>query len=376
MNRPPRLRVLQVVGGLDRAGTETWLRNVLRRSDRSQCEMHFLVHEQRAYSYSDEVKDLGGSVIVCGGAGRPSLYFRNVIKVLRRHGPYDVVHAHLQHSNGVSLLAAQLCGVPVRISHSHNTESVQDRRFPRIIYTALMRQMIAACATQRLAASAAAAEALYGPEWARDPQCSVIFCGIDLDVFKAPAHPELVRRELGLPADAVVLGHVGRFVEQKNHTFLIDVASEAVARNPRVRLLLVGEGEARAAIEHKVNRLGLARHVLFAGSRSDAPRICGAMDVFIFPSLWEGLGLVGLEAQAAGVPVVASEHVPRELSAVPGLVQVLSLNAGPGAWAEAALGAAARPRIESTAAVAAIKHAGFDVATSVKRLFEVYSSCE
>jgi glycosyltransferase involved in cell wall biosynthesis len=181
--------------------------------------------------------------------------------------------------------------VPIRVAHSHADTSRLDARagLGRRLKQALSRLWIDRYATLGLAASREAAEAPFGPRWENDRRWRVLHCSIDLSLFEA-GRPDrdTVRAEIGIPADAFVVGHVGRFDEQKNHAFLIDIASEAARREPRFCLLLAGDGELRPAIEEKVARLGFHDRVIFAGSRSDVPRLMmGAMDAFILPSLYE-----------------------------------------------------------------------------------------
>jgi glycosyltransferase involved in cell wall biosynthesis len=163
----------------------------------------------------------------------------------------------------------------------------------------------------------------------------VLYCGIDLLPFRATVDPVAVRAGLGIPADALVVGHVDRFREVKNHTFLVDIAVELAKREPRMRLLLIGDGPLRPAIERQAKKGGVGEKIFFAGVRSDISRLMlGAMDVFVLPSLHEGLPIVGIEAQAAGLPFILSDVVSEETDVVDSLVRRLSLSQPASAWAE------------------------------------------
>lgn len=370
------VRVLHVVGGMDRGGVETWLMHLLRRIDRGRIAMDFLVHTTRPCAYDDEVRALGARIIRCLRPSQPWAYSRNFRRVVAENGPYDIVHSHVHHYSGNVLRLAHRAGVPMRIAHSHNDLSTVEARadLPRRAYVALMSRWIRQHATVGLAASRDAAVDLFGPQWEGDRRWRVLFYCIDLDPFEAPVDRAAVRTEWGIPAGALVLGHVGRFDAQKNHVFLIEIAREVARLVPRMRLLLVGDGPLRPQIERWAAELGLGGEVLFAGARPDIPRLMrGAMDVFLFPSLYEGLGLVLVEAQASGLPCVISDAIPSEAVVVGPLVRRLSLALPPRAWAEAALVPAAR--VPAGEALAAVRRSPFDVTVGRGEVERLYLQC-
>lgn len=377
MTRPDRLRILHVLGGLDRGGVETWLLNVMRSIDRRRFEMHFVVHTARACAYDPEVRALGGRIMPCPSpSSSPWRYGPALRRILRENGPYDVVHSHVHHFSGHVLGIARSAGVPTRIAHSHTDTSLEQAEagVGRRLYLRTMRRWIYRHATAGFAASRLAAAALYGPRWEADPRWRVLYYGIDLASFTEGVDRRRVRRALGLPEAAVVIGHVGRFVRQKNHGFLLRVAAEAARRDARVRLLLVGEGPLRTVMEREAERVGLRGLVVFAGARSDVPAVMrGAMDVFVFPSLWEGLGIVLLEAQAAGLPCVLSDAVPEEADVSPARTRRLSLGAPVGEWARAVLDADRGSSETSRRGVLDLMTGGrFDIRTSVRDLADAY----
>jgi glycosyltransferase involved in cell wall biosynthesis len=372
MNRKP-IRVLQVVGGMSRGGVETWMLHVVRNLDRSRARIDFLVHTAETCAYDEELKRLGCGLIPCPHPDRPLRYGRNFRRVLREHGPYDVVHSHVHHYSGLIARLARKEGVPVRIAHSHTDTRRTDRqaRWPRRLYLGLMRHWIERHATHRLAASREAGVALFGPESSRTPW-QVLYCGVDLAPFETRTARGVVLAELGLAADALVLGHVGNFVEQKNHGLLVRIAAEVFAREPRAHLLLVGGGPGRAAIEKQVHEAGLSERVTFLGSRPDVPRLLEAMDVFVFPSLHEGLPLVGVEAQGAGLPLVMSETITPEVVIVPELVRRLSLEQPVETWAEQVLAAAAGPRPPREQSLEMVRNSPCDIRQGVRQLERFY----
>jgi glycosyltransferase involved in cell wall biosynthesis len=371
-----RKRILHVVGGMNRGGAETWLMHIMRHIDRQSFRMDFLVHTNQPGAFDEEIRALGGKIFSCLHPSRPWAYAFNFKRILRQHGPYSIVHSHVHLYSGFILRLAKQTGVPDRIAHSHNDTLVLHasagsfRRF----YQVLMESWISRYATLGLACSKLAAAALFGRSWEEDSRWQVIHYGIDLSPFKTQIDSKEIRSELGIPSDAFVVGHVGRFSEQKNHTFLIKIAQEIARREKKFCLLLIGDGGLRPAIEKQVAQAGLTEAVRFTGVRADVPRLMqGAMDVFLFPSFFEGLGLVLIEAQAAGLPCIFSDVIPREADVVEPLLKRLSLTQSVSSWAEAVL--ATRDQklaITRPEALAAVEQSSFNILKSVSKLANTY----
>ena len=325
---PNPIRILHIVGHrMHWGGTETWLMHVLRRIDRTRFQMDFLVHSTEQWAFDEEVQAIGATIIPCPHPSRPWSYARRFAAVLNTRGPYHVVHSHVHHFSGYIARLAYRAGVPARIAHSHcGTAAVDEKAgLVRRIYVNRMRSWIDRYATCGLAASEQAAIALYGPHWRSDPRWKVLYCGIDLKPFRVPVNRARVKAELGIPQNAFVLGHVGMFGPPKNHGFLVRIAASLIRQRPDVFLLLIGDGPLRPSIESEVSRMGISKHVLFCGTRDDVPKLMlGAMDLFVFPSLWEGLALSFIEAQAAGLPCVISDVITKEADVLPELITRLS----------------------------------------------------
>ncbi|MBX9680315.1 MAG: glycosyltransferase [Gemmataceae bacterium] len=373
MNVSQPMRVLHVVGAMNRGGVETWLLHVARHLDRTEFATDFLVHTDQPAAYDDELRRLGCRIIPCLHPSRPLRYGRAFRAAMAEHGPYDVLHSHVHHFSGLLMKLGRKCGIPVRIAHSHNDTRHQDAAagFARRFYLGMMNRWIRVHATQRLAASKEAGLSLFGPR-ERQPW-EVLYCSVDFDPFEAPSDRAGVLAEFGFPNDAIVMSHVGRFAEQKNHAFLLRIFAEAVRQEPKSRLLLVGEGPLRAAAEHLAQSLGIVEHVRFAGPRSDVPRLLKASDVFLLPSLHEGLPLVGMEVQAAGTPIVMTDSITSEVDSVPKLTHRLALNAPPAEWAALAL-VAARAFEDRTAALAHARRSPFDIRVGVRQLGGCYAN--
>ena len=367
---PKPIRVLHVVGAMNLGGVESWLMALLRYADRAEIAMDFMVHTARPAAYDSEIRALGSRLHPCPSVHRPS-YIREFDKVLQRHGPYDVLHSHVHWFSGLTTTLARRRGIRLRIAHSHsNSSQAEAGASPwRALYRSLMRRGILASATHLLAASGPAAGALFGSNWREVAQARVLYCGVDLAPFAAgdaAGDRDSVRREFSIAPEEIVMGHVGNFHAPKNHRFLAAIAARA-----GVRVLCVGSGPLLGSVRSAFEEAGV--RAIFTGPRSDIPRLLRAMDVFVFPSLYEGLPLALVEAQAAGLPCVVSAEVTREVEAIPGLIRWLPLAAGAQAWADAALAAAVEPR-PSTKGLEAMQRSPFGIATSFAQMCSIYRS--
>jgi glycosyltransferase involved in cell wall biosynthesis len=363
---------LHVVGSLDRGGVETWLAQVLRHLESTTLRMDFVVHARDPGVLTDEVRRLGARVFSCPGHRNLLSYGRRFRSILSRNGPFDVVHSHVHHFSGFVLRLAHQAKIPSRIAHSHS-RTPTPRFWVERLYQQTTRGLIHRHCTAGLAASRESARALFGPSWATDPRFQVLHCGIDLAPFRAPVDRHATRAELGI-TDELVLAHVGRFVPAKNHAFLLRVASAVMTLAPRTRLLLMGDGPMRPAIESAANDLGIAERVSFLRTRTDVPRILvGASDAFVFPSRYEGLGLALIEAQAAGLPCFYSDTVSPEAAVVKHLLHPLSSEAPASEWANQIL--THGHRVNGNAdALDQLGASAFDIARSSAGLAERYAA--
>lgn len=364
------LRVLHLTGTLDRGGIESWLVNLLAHTPPAEARMDVFVvsPDPRPGELDPLVWGLGGRVFHMPPSGRLPAFLLALWRHLHEHGPYDVAHSHIHHFGGLALLVARLAGVRVRAATSHLDTRREDAAAGRgrRLYLRVMRGALAAGVTHRLAVSAEAAAALFGPRW-RERGTRLVTLGVNLDAVRAARGERgAVRRELGLPPDEPVIGHVGQFRPQKNHLFLLDVFAAFLERHGPAHLLLVGDGGERPRIEDRVRALGLSGRVHLVGSRPDVPRLLHAMDVFAFPSTHEGLSLALLEAQAAGLAAVVSNRVPLDPRMRLERVTVLDLGAGEEAWTDALARALAGGRTGPEAV-------DFDVARTSRELLAFYA---
>jgi glycosyltransferase involved in cell wall biosynthesis len=358
---------------MDPGGVETWLINVLKHIDRSLLEFHFCTLGPKPGLFAGEVEKLGGRMLPCPRGVNPWSFHRRFRKILR-DGKYDAVHSHVALFSGLVLRWAKAEGVRMRIAHSHISQDDKPDTQARRYYRRTMKSWIKRYSTQGLAASQVAAAQLFGDHWTSDRRFRVLHCGIDLIPFQEPIERDQVHRELGLPGHVPVIGHVGRFDLQKNHRFLLDVFGEIQKRVPSVHFLLVGEGPLRSEIEAQSRARGLSGRMHFTGIRTDVPRLMrGGMDLFVFPSLFEGLPIAVIEAQAAGLSCIVSDTVTSEACVLCDNFTQLPLSKGPEVWATKAVGALQRGRAESNVALEAIIQSDFCIQRSTSTLSNLYT---
>lgn len=370
------IHILQVVGGMNPGGTETWLMHVLRKIDRERFKIDFLVHTHESCIYDAEIRSLGSRIISCDAPSKPLGYARRYKQILLEEGPYDIVHSHVQHFSGFVLFLAKRSSVPVRIVHSHLDTQYRDSKakVKRRAYLRLMEALINKYATCGIAVSQKAGNSLFGHNWGKDSRWQLLHCGIDLKPFNMEVDRKKVRQELEIPDNAFVIGHVGRFDEQKNHLFLIEIFSELTKLDPNAFLLLIGAGPLCAKVEQRVMDLGIVDRVLLAGIRSDVPHLMmGAMDAFVFPSLFEGLPLVGIEVQAACLPFILSDVISVEVDIVNSLIWRLSLSQSAFDWAKTLLAVRAKgSTINKSEALTLIDQSSFNINVGVSELENLY----
>ena len=369
------IRILHVVERMNRGGIEVWLMHILRAIDKDHFHIDFLVHSLEPGEFDQEIYGLGAKIWRCPHVGNPLLYAKDFRQILRNNGPYDIIHSHVHHFSGLLLFLACTFGIPIRIAHSHCDSALVDAgaSYTRKMYLWFMKQLIDQYATIGLAVSEKAAKAIRNGVSSR-VKWKIIPCGIDLLPFSVRNDKALLRKEWGIPDQATVIGHVGNFVLPKNHEFIVQVACEFIKLKPNSYLVLIGDGELKDTIKNQVKTLHIDEHICFLGTRQDVPRLLNMMDVFLFPSVFEGLGLAVIEAQAAGLPIVISDAVPKEVDIVPGLLQWLSLSQSPAAWAEACVQAQQdRPNISQMDACTIVSRTSLNILNNVQELQNIYA---
>lgn len=347
------IRVLHCVAGLGRGGYETFIMNVYRNIDRTKVQFDFL------YSFDgvfvEEIKQLGGRVYQIPFITQrgPFVYRRAVCNFFREHREYKIVHSHMDKFSGLIMECAKEYGIPVRISHSHSVKNEGGLLF-NLVKNYYGKKILPNC-TEKMGCSAEAYQWLFGSEDA----LLIMRNGVDTAKF--------VNRDKRDKKQFVVT-NVGRFVEVKNHDFLIDVFDELYRLDSSARLVLAGTGALMEKVQKKVQTMGLSSAVTFLGDCNDVPGLLAAADVLCMPSLFEGLPVSLIEAQSAGVPCVISDTIPSEVD-LTGTVTFLSLKDTPKKWAEALLRHKHQEKPDNRQK---IKDAGYDIRHTASMLQEFY----
>ena len=362
------LRVLHSVSNMARAGIETMLMNYYREIDRSRIQFDFLANKPAPGEYDEEIRRMGGRVFVSPGLNplRFPEYRRFVADLLHGSPDIGIVHAHNEAMGYYALQSAKDAGIRVRIAHAHNTRIIRDYKYPLKL---ICKQLLPGAATDYWSCGRDAGIYYYGKKrW----YASGFLLRNAIDVSKFAFRPEArerIRQRYGLE-DCFVIGHVGRFNVQKNHSRLLDIFAETAGTLASARLVMIGTGELEQSMKEKARAMGIQDRVLFAGQMADVSEWYQAMDCFVLPSLFEGLPVVGIEAQAAGLPCLFSDPVTDEVLLSP-QARRISLRADNAEWARAIL-AAKRPDADRSQGTDLVRRSGYDIHEEARKLQEIY----
>ena len=363
------IRVLHMFHVMDRGGAETMAMNLYRKIDRTRFQFDFCVQSDKIGDYEEEIKALGGNIyrIQPYKVYNSVSYRKEFRNLLLNHPEIRVVHGHIGSSAAVYFHEAKKMG-RICVSHAH------EQKWPGVLndlaYRFLVRN-IKKEADYLLACSTEAGEYRYGKQALQSDRYELFKNGIDLDLYRFDSGKQIAKKEeLGL-GEKLVIGNVGRFVEEKNHAFLIDVFKKIADTEEGIDLVLAGRGPLEEAIKEKAKDVGIADRVHFLGVRTDVPDLMIMMDGFIMPSLYEGLPVAGVEAQAAGLPCLFSTGIPEPII-LKDSSRRMNLSEGSEAWGSEML-----KMISNTVRTAdqtMIREAGYDISASARRLEEIYTN--
>jgi len=338
------IRILHVLTIMNRGGAETMVMNYYRNINRELVQFDFLLHRKETGAFDNEILSLGGKIYRMPSIS-PKNYFKyqkELEQFFDEHPEYQVVHSHLNALSSIIFKVAMKKGIKTRIAHSHL--AVEPFVFLKVFKPntdikatikdstqSLIRRRVRHLATHYFACGEKAGDWLFGKS-NRD-KVKIINNAVNAkDFLYNPEIRKKVQNELGLEGRKII-GHVGRFNEQKNHFLLIDIFHSLLQKNPNCTLLLVGDGNLRSKIQNKVKQLGITKEVVFLGLREDIPELLQAFDLFLFPSLYEGLPVTLIEAQASGLKIVASDTITNEVD-LTGLITFCGLTDPIDHWAE------------------------------------------
>ena len=359
-------RLLCILSSMDTGGAETFLMKLYRNIDKSKIQMDFCINDPKTGLYEAEIQSMGGKIYRIPSKSDNLKEFRKQLFSIVKDNGYKYVLRVTSNTMGfMDLKIAKAAGATVcaaRSSNSSDGEGIKSK-LAHITGGLLYKKYV----DVKIAPSDLAAKYTFGKKAFNKGRVQILHNGLDLDLYKFdPKANEQIRKELGIKKDAAVIGHIGRFDKQKNHDFLIDIFSAIKQQNQNAVLLMVGVGPLKKDIAEKVAALNLSDSVIFAGQREDIPKLLSAMDLFVFPSFYEGMPNTVLEAQANGLSCIISDSITKD-AAVTNLVQYVSLNNTAQFWADLAIKSIQKH--QDTAKV--FIQAGYDIQSATNKFVKI-----
>lgn len=358
-------KVLIIIGKLTIGGAEKVARDIGYFADKSKFGIHYIVFGNEIGAYEDEL-EASGCVIHHFDPPKKNHYkYYRRLKELIQKEKYDVIHCHTMFSSGWAVLAGYKCNVPKRISHSHTVKGFEQRGFVKNLYENTMRKIIQKYSTDYIGCGKSAGEWLFGKAFFQQ-YGRIIFNGIDLKHFRFNSDIRKNIRSQYQLDDSFVIGHVGHLAEVKNQSFLIRLLPSVLEEKPNAKLLLLGDGNDRNKLEGLVQSLGLEQHVIFTGNVNNVGEYMSAMDLFVFPSLYEGMPLALVEAQTSGLPCIISNKIPND-AVQTDLVKKLALDSE--MWINAITNSVPTDRLSYYKTMFDL---GFDTSVMLDKIYKLY----
>ncbi|WP_424767286.1 glycosyltransferase family 1 protein [Paenibacillus sp. sgz302251] len=368
-------RVLHVVSAMNRGGAETLLMNVYRNIDRSKVQFDFVSHRMESCDYDDEIISLGGRIYRIHSFGQQGpIAYLNELKKIMSQTNYVAVHSHTDYQSGFAALAGKMAGIKKRICHSHSNNWGRGNGLKASMMFKVLQTVIHYAATDYCACSVEAARFLFGSSLTDSGKTFVMKNGIEIGRFvNIEASVQLdIKQELNIASESKIIGHVGTFSPSKNHTFLLKVLKQMIDEEKDVIAVLVGDGALRSSIEAEARRMGIFNRIRFLGVRVDIPKLMKSFDVFVFPSVFEGFGIVTVEAQCSGTPCVAADTVPKVTDMGVGLMSFISLDESLEAWSQQINMALFMKKPDQNTILNKIASQGFDIRDSIHDWLDLY----
>lgn len=348
------IKVLHVVTIMNLGGIETFLMTLYRNIDRTKVQFDFLVHRKEKGFFDDEIRELGGNIYYMEPLKPLKIfsYTKSLTKFLKKSN-YNIIHSHLNANSAIVLGLAKNAGIKCRISHSHIDQTTKGIKGT---IKNINKIFINKVATDRFACSIDAGLWLFG----NNTNYSIINNAIDIDKFLYNQHlRNKLRTELKIKNNEIVLGNIARFNYQKNHSFLIEIINDINVKNKQIKLLLLGEGPLMKEIQQLADSYHLKDNIIFLGAKGNANEYLNAMDIFLFPSIFEGLGIVAIEAQSNGLPILINESLPKEIEITDNVYR-LPINIGTEKWV-AKIQELSNKNIDRTSVRERVKNSGYDI---------------
>ena len=360
--------ILQIAAHLTIGGAEKVCRDIGLYANPEEYETHYIIFDDDIGDFGREVEAKGCKIFRLREPSENYVEYFNALKELMSKYNYTAVHAHTMFSIGWVMLAAKQMKIPVRVSHAHSA-LIDGDGVVKSIYEKIMRMFILTCSTDLIACGEKAGIRLYG-EKAYKKRGNLILNGIDTDTFAFSQETRNEIRERFNIEPNLVLGHTGRLAEVKNQVFLIKLMPDILKHRPDAVLMLVGDGDDRAMLEDTAKELNIEDKVIFVGNTTNVQDYLNAMDVFVFPSLYEGMPLSILEVQANGLPCIISDTVPPDVF-LTDLIHPLSLKDNKDNWINKIISVS---RNNNQDYPAQLKNAGFDTQTAMEKVYKIYEN--
>lgn len=360
-----KIKILIISSKLHIGGAEKVAADIGFNADKNLFEIHYLVFGDKIGEYESELEDCGCKIIHIPEPAESFVnYLKNLKKLIRKY-KYSVIHAHTMFNIGWAMALGKRCGVPIRVAHAHS-QLLEKRNLKTRIYEAIMRFLILTCSTDLVSCGKAAGERLYGKK-AFKKKGQLILNGTDCKRFAySEEKRKMIRAELGL-GNAFIIGHAGHLAPVKNQSFLIELMPDILKKNPNAFLLLLGDGPDKEMLVQKIAELQLEENVIMTGNVRNVADYLSAMDVFVFPSLYEGMPLTLIEAQSNGLPCVVSDKIPKDVF-ITDIVKAVSLN-DKNAWISSILNA---QRTTPERYNEIILSSGFDTQNAMDKIYKIY----
>ena len=370
-NETQPIRIAQIIGKYVGGGVEAVVMNYYRNIDKTKVQFDFICDEDSTNIPYEEIEKMGGKVILIPPYQKAFKYHKELKRVLKE-GNYQIVHSHINTLSVFSLFAAWAAKVPIRIAHSHSVIINNMLEFKRNILKNILKHFSKIFSTNYFACSESAGISQFEKKVFLNKKVEIINNAVDLEKYKYNENiRKKIRKKYNIDDNTFVIGHVGRFVETKNHDFIVEIFKRFHEKNSNCILLLVGHGPTENKIRNKISELGLENSVVFLGQIENVNEIYQAMDLFLFPSLYEGLGMVLIEAQVSGLPCVASTNVPRIAKLVDN-VEFVDLKSDVIKWVDAMLLTSNSTTRKDNSLI--IKNCGYDIKEEARVLMDKYNT--
>ncbi|MBQ3306675.1 MAG: glycosyltransferase family 1 protein [Bacilli bacterium] len=364
------IRIAMIIGKWVGGGVESVIMNYYRHIDRNKIQFDFICDEDSTNIPYEEIEKLGGKVIIVPPYQKVFKYIKELKRIFKQNN-YKIVHSNINTLSVFPLYAAKKVNVPIRIAHSHSSINKSKKELLRNIIKIILKNFSKTYATHYFACSQQAGISQFGEKTFNDGKIEIIKNAISLDDFSFNKNiRNKIREELGIKNNDLVIGHVGRFVKTKNHDLIVDIFNELYKENKNYKLMLIGQGPLQEIIKQKVKDLGIENQVIFLGQQSNTSKYYQAMDLFLFPSLYEGLGMVFVEAQVSALPSIASTEVPQEAK-VSDRAYFIGLDEPIKEWTKKIKEVINQERKVDTKR---IKEAGYDIEIETKKLEKIYQN--